>query len=279
MRAFKIIVNALLILVGLPVVIVGILGLVLSPFQTVAQATEPRDTMQVSDLMLSEAVEERVQQTLDERAAAAGHVVRNKAKGETELLEEAGRVKMEDEVGSSEESEWFGAASLDGAVESVENVDTSNAIEATEDIGAVGVSETEDAVSSAGFPGSSEWQVEGSQTGNVTGNSWYEESTANEMLTQGGYYSSEQLRNEGIISDGGVSYTWYSERVLPGGGLNIEGRHVSDEGYVVDGQGRIVVASSDLPYGAELSVPFGDGTAVVLDTGCAPGIVDVYTSF
>lgn len=93
------------------------------------------------------------------------------------------------------------------------------------------------------------------------------------------WYSSEQFQRDGVIDEGGVRYTWYSENVLPGGGLSIDGRHVSEDGYVVDAYGRIVVASSDLPYGSEVSVPFGDGRAIVLDSGCAPGVIDVYTSF
>ena len=89
----------------------------------------------------------------------------------------------------------------------------------------------------------------------------------------------DDLKSRGVIYDGGYRYTWYSQRVLPGGGLAIEGRHVSDEGYVVDAGERIVVASSDLPHGTELDVPFGSGKAVVLDTGCASGTIDVYTDF
>ena len=92
-------------------------------------------------------------------------------------------------------------------------------------------------------------------------------------------YEADQLRTQGVIFDGGYRYTWYSQRVLPGGGLAIDGRHVSAEGYVVDADERIVVASSDLPRGTELDVPFGSGKAVVLDTGCAPGTIDVYTDF
>ena len=279
MRALKLIVNALLILIGLPVVIVGILGMALSPFQTVARATEPQEMMQVSDLMLSEAVEEHVQQTLAERATAAEQVAWSKAEGDAGSPEEAGQAEAEGAAKSPEEVGELDAAGQNEAAEDAENVGASNAIGAVEEVGSARATETENAVSSAGLSNSPEWQAEASQTGDAAGGSWYEDPAASGTPLQGGYYSSEQLRNAGLISDGGVNYTWYSERVLPGGGLNIEGRHVSDEGYVVDGQGRIVVASSDLPYGTELSVPFGSGIAVVLDTGCAPGIVDVYTNF
>ena len=94
-----------------------------------------------------------------------------------------------------------------------------------------------------------------------------------------GSYAASELKTQGVICDGDYRYTWYSQRVLPGGGLEIEGRHVSDEGYVVDAEERIVVASSDLDRGTELEVPFGSGKAVVLDTGCASGTIDIYTDF
>ena len=90
-------------------------------------------------------------------------------------------------------------------------------------------------------------------------------------------FTPEYLKEWGAVVDGGVKYTWYSQRVLPGGGLDIPGRHVDENGYIVDGEGRIAVASSDLPIGTEVDTPFGD--AVVYDTGCASGIVDIYTDF
>lgn len=83
----------------------------------------------------------------------------------------------------------------------------------------------------------------------------------------------------GVVEDGGVRYTWYSQNVLPGGGLdelNANGRHV-EGGYVVDGDGYIAVASSDYEKGTVIETPFG--TAKVYDTGCASGTIDVYTDF
>ncbi|MBQ3296612.1 hypothetical protein IJH01_00555 [Candidatus Saccharibacteria bacterium] len=77
----------------------------------------------------------------------------------------------------------------------------------------------------------------------------------------------------------GFSYTWYSENVLPGGELDIPGRHVDDEGYVVDGDSNICIASDDLPKGTVVDVPFGGGTAVVYDSGSGYGNLDVYVSW
>lgn len=83
----------------------------------------------------------------------------------------------------------------------------------------------------------------------------------------------------GVIEEDGVTYTYYSENVLPGGGLtelNENGRH-SEDGFVKDGDGYIAVASSDYEIGTVVDTPFGEGK--VYDTGCAEGVVDIYVSF
>lgn len=84
----------------------------------------------------------------------------------------------------------------------------------------------------------------------------------------------------GVVEDGDTTYTWYSEQVLPGGGLddlNENGRHVDSDGFVVDGDGYIAVASSDYEVGTVVDTPWGEGK--VYDTGCAEGAVDVYTAW
>lgn len=90
-------------------------------------------------------------------------------------------------------------------------------------------------------------------------------------------YSPNEFKQMGVVYDEGTRYTWYSQNVLPGGGLDIPGRHVDGNGYVADSDGRIAVASSDHPIGTELDTPFGPAT--VYDTGCANGTVDIYTNF
>lgn len=91
--------------------------------------------------------------------------------------------------------------------------------------------------------------------------------------------SASEFQFLGVVEDDGVRYTWYSQNVLPGGGLNelnANGRHV-EGGYVVDGDGYIAVASSDYEKGTVIETPFGE--AKVYDTGCASGTIDVYTNF
>lgn len=90
---------------------------------------------------------------------------------------------------------------------------------------------------------------------------------ANDFAYNGKYY------------DDSWSYTYYPESVLPGGGLNIPGRHTDEDGYVCDGNGAVCVASDDLPKGTVVSIPFGSGTGVVYDTGSGSGNLDIYTSW
>lgn len=76
----------------------------------------------------------------------------------------------------------------------------------------------------------------------------------------------------GVIHYGGNKYTYYSQSVLPGYGLNIPGRHL-DGGFVKDGDGYIVVAS-DKPKGSVVDTPFGAGK--VYDRGTSGNHYDIY---
>ena len=89
------------------------------------------------------------------------------------------------------------------------------------------------------------------------------------------------LRIAGVVNDGGNTYTWYSENVLPGNGLdelNANGRTVDDRGFVVDGEGYIAIASPDesVPIGTEVDTPWGPGRVYDYNDG---GSYDVYTSW
>lgn len=104
---------------------------------------------------------------------------------------------------------------------------------------------------------------------------------AKDLLRTSAYH----LTGEGLTKRGGVYYnpntglkeTWYSQRVLPGGGLVIPGRHVNEEGFVCDIDGYICVASSTHPKGTAIETSRGIGK--VYDCGCAPGILDLYVDW
>ena len=92
------------------------------------------------------------------------------------------------------------------------------------------------------------------------------------------YYSSDELRYLGVIYEGDFRWTWYSQNVLPGGGLDIPGRHVDENGYICDENDRICLASSDLEWGTIVTTPFGK-EGCIYDCGCASGTLDVYVDF
>lgn len=94
-----------------------------------------------------------------------------------------------------------------------------------------------------------------------------------------GNYTTSDFVWMGVIKENGWKYTWYSQKVLPGGGLSIPGRHVGSDNLVHDADGYIVVAANqkDLKYGDTVDTPFGPGK--VYDTGCAEGTIDIYSNF
>ena len=92
--------------------------------------------------------------------------------------------------------------------------------------------------------------------------------------------SPEEFKFMGVVETDDHFYTWYSERVLPGGGLNElnENGRYSDGYFVRDGDGYIAVASNDYEKGTIVDTPWGEGK--VYDCGhLAEGQIDVYTSF
>jgi hypothetical protein len=102
-----------------------------------------------------------------------------------------------------------------------------------------------------------------------------------ELLYNGRYNvcSNPLTASMGVKHFNGHRETWYSQKVLPGGGLKIPGRHVADDGTVRDGEGYIVVAS-DLSYLSRGSVVLTSlGPGKVYDTGCAYGTIDIYVNW
>lgn len=91
-------------------------------------------------------------------------------------------------------------------------------------------------------------------------------------------YTASDFRYAGVIYWNGYRWTWYSQQVLPGPGLNIPGRHVDANGYVCDGNDYICLASSTLSRGTVVNTPFGK-QGKVYDSGCAAGTLDVYTNW
>lgn len=87
-------------------------------------------------------------------------------------------------------------------------------------------------------------------------------------------YTLEQFMFSGAIEWGGYKFTYYSQQVLPGQGLEVPGRHVTETGYVADGDGFIVLAGS-APKGTVYPTPFG-AQGKIYDRGTVGNHLDVY---
>lgn len=83
--------------------------------------------------------------------------------------------------------------------------------------------------------------------------------------------------SKGRIWYNGHTETYYSQKVLPGGGLAIPGRHIASDGTIRDADGYIVLASDDYPRGTVVETSLGAGK--VYDTGRGSGNIDLYTDW
>ena len=88
-------------------------------------------------------------------------------------------------------------------------------------------------------------------------------------------YSCDRFKTLGRVQYGEYTYTWYSQRVLPGGDLNIPGRHLNEHGLVADENEYVVLASDDFFKGAVLNTPIGI-KGKVYDAGSGVGNLDIY---
>ena len=110
---------------------------------------------------------------------------------------------------------------------------------------------------------------------------WFPEEEPEEPVweaTETAYYSPEYFCTMGLIDWGGWTWSWYSERVLPGGGLNIPGRYTAG-GYVRDGDGHICLASDVLAHGTVIDTPFGSAGKVYDDGVGNDYTIDVYVGW
>lgn len=113
-----------------------------------------------------------------------------------------------------------------------------------------------------------------SSRGNVERTTTTTKNNNNNIKTKGSSSSNPLTRSKGVVYYNGHRETWYSQKVLPGRGLKIPGRHVDSRGLVCDGDGYICVASSDLVKGTIVETSLGTGK--VYDSGCAKNTIDIY---
>lgn len=91
-------------------------------------------------------------------------------------------------------------------------------------------------------------------------------------------YTGDQFEYMGVIRYNNFRWTWYSEKVLPGTGLNIPGRYRDEQEFVCDEEDYICLASRDFPKGTVIDTPFGK-QGKVYDYCPTRGTIDVYTHF
>lgn len=84
---------------------------------------------------------------------------------------------------------------------------------------------------------------------------------------------------KGVVYYNGHRETYYSQKVLPGNGLNIPGRHVADDGTIRDGDGYICVAANSAYMQKGTTLMTSLGPAKVYDCGCAYGTIDIYVNW
>ena len=131
----------------------------------------------------------------------------------------------------------------------------------------------------------SEWEAEQQRIAEEEARKAAEEAAAQAAAAQqqsapqqygGGSSGNIDLRNDGIVNWGGYTFTWYSQNVLPGGGLDIPGRHVNGAGFVCDGDGYIVAATA-MGRGTTGNSPWGAWKSY--DTGVSGNVVDLFTNW
>ena len=97
-------------------------------------------------------------------------------------------------------------------------------------------------------------------------------------MSEGAIYSPSEFMNAGVINQGGWTWTYYSERILPGDELWIPGRWTDSDGYVCDENGYVCLASTSVARYSIIETPFGR-TGKVYDSGCNYGVMDVYVNW
>ena len=106
----------------------------------------------------------------------------------------------------------------------------------------------------------------------------YNNNEVPDSMSSGAIYSPSEFMSAGVINWNGWTWTYYSERILPGEGLWIPGRWTDSDGYVCDENSYVCLASTSVDRYSIIETPFGR-TGKVYDSGCAYGVIDVYVNW
>jgi len=99
-----------------------------------------------------------------------------------------------------------------------------------------------------------------------------------EETTSPRLYEPSDFQFLGVLNWNDWRWTWYSQRVLPGGGLSIPGRHVDADGYVCDENDYICLSSCFLDKGTVIDTPLGK-QGCVYDYCATANTIDVYVNW
>lgn len=95
-----------------------------------------------------------------------------------------------------------------------------------------------------------------------------------------GYITTDEFIDCGIINYNDNIFTYYSENVLPGNGLDIPGRYTDDEGYVCDEDNYVVLATPDEDiYPRYSTIELPTGRMGKFYDYCPEGSIDVYVNW
>ena len=84
-------------------------------------------------------------------------------------------------------------------------------------------------------------------------------------------------KSKGKVKFKGHYETWYSQKKLPGNGLEIPGRHVGPGDLIMDKDDYIVVATKLVKMGETIETSLGTGKRY--DTCGSNNVVDIYTDW
>ena len=94
------------------------------------------------------------------------------------------------------------------------------------------------------------------------------------------YITTDEFIDCGIINYNDNIFTYYSENVLPGNGLDIPGRYTDDEGYVCDEDNYVVLATPDEDiYPRYSTIELPTGRIGKFYDYCPEGSIDVYVNW
>jgi hypothetical protein len=94
------------------------------------------------------------------------------------------------------------------------------------------------------------------------------------------YITTDEFIDCGIINYNDNIFTYYSENVLPGNGLDVPGRYTDDEGYVCDEDNYVVLATPDEDiYPRYSTIELPTGRMGKFYDYCPEGSIDVYVNW